>query len=38
MEAIIVLLVVSLGLIALDRAALTRGADSREPMRDSHIR
>lgn len=38
MEAIIVLFVIILGLIGLDVAAVIRGADSRDPLPDTHTR
>lgn len=38
MEAIVVLLVLVIGLIALDRAAIDLGADSRDQLPDTHTR
>lgn len=38
MDALLTLLVIVIGLVGLDLAALTLGCDSREPMRDDHIR
>ena len=38
MDVLSALLVIVIGLIGLDVAALRWGTDSREPMRDDHIR
>jgi hypothetical protein len=38
MEAIVVLLVLVIGLIAFDRAAIDWGADSRDQLPDTHVR
>ena len=38
MEATMLVLVLIIGLVALGKASLTWGADSREPYRDDHAR
>ena len=38
MEALIALMIVLVGLVGLDLAAVTWGIDSREQMSDDHIR